>query len=279
VSTARYINQELRTADLDYQNFSAFLGGLYHISPDLTFNSNLGSAWRPPNVNELFSEGLHHGAAAVEIGNPDLKSEKSLKWINELQYDGKRTHLEFTAYLNPIKDYIYLNPTGEIFVSLRGTFNVYEYLQANAFFYGFDFAGSYEFTDKISGYLKGSIVQAKNTTEDSYFPFIPTTRMDWGISYDFAKNIDSGTNKITLSNILVAKQNRDPDLDIAPPPPAYALFNIAYQKQLNIGNDKLNLGLQVQNIFNTKYKDYMNRFRYFTYDMGRNILLKINYEF
>ncbi|SFU12399.1 iron complex outermembrane recepter protein [Algoriphagus locisalis] len=279
VNTARYINQELQTADLNYQNFSAFLGGLYHISPDLTFNSNLGSAWRPPNVNELFSEGLHHGAAAVEIGDPDLKSEKSLKWINELQYDGNKTHLEFTAYLNPIQDYIYLNPTGETYVSLRGTFNVYEYLQANAFFYGFDFAGSYEFTDKISGYLKGAIVQAKNTEEDNYLPFIPSNRLDWGVSYDFAKATDSRTNKLTLSNVLVAKQSREPDFDIAPAPPAYALFNLAYNRQLTVGENKLNLGLQVQNLFNTNYKDYMNRFRYFTYDMGRNVLLKINYEF
>ncbi|WP_082632263.1 TonB-dependent receptor [Algoriphagus resistens] len=279
VSTARYINQELRTSDLAYQNLSAFIGGLYHISPDLTFNSNLGSAWRSPNVNELFSEGLHHGAAAVEIGDPDLESEKSLKWINELQYDGQKTHLEFTAYLNPIRDYIYLNPTGETYVSLRGTFNVYEYVQANAFFYGFDFAGSYQFTTKINGYLKGSIVQAKNIDNDSYFPFIPSNRMDWGVSYDFAKASDSRTNKITLSNVLVARQNREPDFDIAPAPPAYALFNLAYQKQLTLGENKLNLGLQVQNLFNTSYKDYMNRFRYFTYDMGRNVLLKINYEF
>jgi len=230
-------------------------------------------------VNELFSEGLHHGAAAVEIGNAELKSEKSFKWINELQYDGKKTHLELTAYLNPISDYIYLNPTGEVYVSLRGTYNVYEYLQANALFYGVDFAGSYEFTDKISAYLKGSIVHAKNRDDANYFPFIPANRMDWGVSYDFAKDSDSPSNKITLSNVLVARQNREPDFDIAPPPPAYALFNVSYQKQLSLGENKLNLGLQVQNLFNTSYKDYMNRFRYFTYDMGRNVLLKINYEF
>ncbi|PZX49640.1 TonB-dependent receptor [Algoriphagus chordae] len=277
--TARFINQELKTADLDYQNFSAFLGGLYHISPNLTFNSNIGSAWRPPNVNELFSEGLHHGAAAVEIGDPNLKSENSYKWINELQYDGRKTHLELTAYVNPIRNYIYLNPTGEVYVSLRGTFIVYEYTQANALFYGVDFAGSYEFTDQISGYLKGSIVHAKNTDEDNYFPFIPASNIDWGISYDFAKDNNPRTNKVTLSNVLVAKQNREPDFDYAPAPPAYALFNVSYQKQLSIGNDKLNLGLQVQNLFNTRYKDYMNRFRYFTYDMGTNVLLKINFEF
>jgi iron complex outermembrane recepter protein len=278
VQTARFVDSELQQADLSYNNFSAFIGGFYQISPKVTFNSNLGTAWRPPNVNELFSEGLHHGAAAVEIGDADLNSEKSLKWVNELEYDGGRTQLQLTAYANHISDYIYLNPTGDTYVSLRGTFNVYEYLQANAFFYGFDFSGSYVFTERLSGYAKGSIIRAKNTDADNYFPFIPSDRMDWGLSYQFGSLSNSKTNKVTLSNMLVAKQKREPDFDLAPAPNGYALFNISYQKQFELGKNKLNLGLQVQNLLNTSYKEYMNRFRYFTDDMGRNFLIKLNYQ-
>jgi iron complex outermembrane receptor protein len=244
----------------------------------MSFNSNLGSAWRAPNVNELFSQGLHHGAAAVEIGDSDLNSEKSLKWVNELEYDHNNLHIELTGYANHINNYIYINPTGETVVSLRGTFNVYEYLQANAFFYGLDIAGSYQFTEKISAYAKGSIIRAKNTEENNYFPFIPSDRMDWGVAYDFGSKTDK-TNTLTLSNMLVAKQRREPDFDIAAAPPGYSLFNLAYQKQIQIRGNKLNLGAQVQNLLNTSYKEYMNRFRYFTDDIGRNILLKINYQF
>lgn len=277
ISTARFINGELEAADLDYQNFSAFIGGLYQIGPSITFSSNLGSAWRPPNVNELFSQGLHHGAAAVEIGDADLVSEKSFKWVNELEYSGKNTTIELTAYANQIQDYIYLNPTGDVFVSLRGTFNVYEYLQADAFFYGFDLSGSYEFSNRLSGYAKGSIIRAKNTVEDNYFPFIPSDRIDWGLAYRFGDLEKS--NKITLSNLWVARQKREPDFDLAPAPPGYSLINFAFQKEIPLQGNKLNLGFQVQNLFNTSYKEYMNRFRYFTDDMGRNILLKINYQF
>jgi iron complex outermembrane receptor protein len=279
VQTARYVNNELQQADLNYQNFSAFIGGLFQLSPTLSLSSNLGSAWRPPNVNELFSQGLHHGAAAIEIGDPNLNSEKSFKWVNELEYDFKKLHLTVTGYANQIQNYIYINPTGENVVSLRGTFNVYEYLQATAFFYGFDFAGSYQFTDNLSGYAKGSIIRAKNTNDNNYFPFIPSDRMDWGIAYNFGKSASNQANKLTLSNLLVAKQKREPDFDLATSPPAYALFNLAYQRGINLKGNKLNLGLQVQNLFNTSYKEYMNRFRYFTDDIGRNILLKINYKF
>lgn len=277
LSTARFINNVLEESELSYQNFTAFIGGVYFLSPSLTFSTNFGSAWRPPNVNELFSQGLHHGAAAVEIGDADLNSEKSFKWVNSLEFSGKKSQVELTAYANRINDYIYLNPTGDVFVSLRGTFNVYEYLQADAFFYGMDLSGSYEFTSRLSGYFKGSLIRAENTVEDNYFPFIPSDRMDWGLSYRFGSR--AGGTKLTLSNVLVSQQTREPDFDLAPAPPGYALFNLAAQKQLTLGENKLNLGLQVQNIFNTSYKEYMNRFRYFTDDMGRNILLKINYQF
>lgn len=277
VSTARYIGNDLQQSDLTYKNFTAFLGAYYQISNSFTISSNLGSAWRPPNVNELFSQGLHHGAAAVEIGDENLLSEKSLKWVNSLEFSGQKASFELTGYLNRIQNYIYLNPTGDTYVSLRGTFNVYEYLQANAFFYGVDFSGSYEFNKKFSGYLKGSIIRARNTEDDTYFPFIPSDRMDWGLAYKIGE--EGKSHKFTLSNMLVAKQTRVPDFDLAPAPPAYALFNFSYLKAMPVGENKLNLGLQVQNLLNTNYKEYMNRFRYFTDDIGRNITIKINYQF
>lgn len=277
IQTARFAQSKLQETDLKYQNFSAFIGGIYQISPSVTLSSNLGSAWRPPNVNELFSQGLHHGAAAVEIGDENLVSEKSFKWVNELSIEGNKYHIEITGYANRIQDYIYLNPTMNTFVSLRGTFNVYEYLQADAFLYGIDISGSYDFGSRVSGYAKGSIIRAKNITSDNYFPFIPSDRMDWGISYEFGKN--DHPNKVTISNMLVARQNREPDFDLAPAPPAYALFNLGYQRKIPLEKNKLNLGIQIQNLLNTSYKEYMNRFRYFTDDMGTNIQLKINYQF
>uniref|UniRef100_UPI0040484786 TonB-dependent receptor n=1 Tax=Algoriphagus sp. TaxID=1872435 RepID=UPI0040484786 len=279
VSAARYVGKDLQEATMTYQNGSLFFGGRYQINSNWSFTSNLGTAWRPPNVNELFSQGLHHGAAAVELGDANLDSEKSLKWVNGLEYEGKRSTLELTAYANQIRDYIYLNPTGETFVSLRGTFNVYEYLQANAFFYGLDISGTYSFSEQMNGYAKGSIIRAKNTQSDTFFPFIPSDRMDWGLSYSLGENPDKGKNRITISNVLVAKQHREPEFDLAPAPPAYALINLGYSKKLKLFKNTLSLSLQVNNLLNSEFKEYMNRFRYFTADMGRNFQLKFNYQF
>lgn len=65
VEAARIIRGDLQERDFTFSNFSAFFGGVYALTRNLTFNSNLGSAWRPPNIIEQFSQGLHHGLATI----------------------------------------------------------------------------------------------------------------------------------------------------------------------------------------------------------------------
>lgn len=269
----------LQEDTFDFNNFSAFIGAMYPISRNLTFNTNLGTAWRPPSINEQFSQGLHHGLAAIEIGNPDFVSEQSFKWMNTLNYSDSKLNIELTGYANRIYNYIYLNPTEERFVSLRGTFNVFEYLQTDAFFFGTDLSAIWTMSSHWELFSRGSIVRAKNTTENSFLPFIPADRLETGLSYQFLTGVSKNESKISFSNMAVAKQTREPDFDLAPAPPAYMLWNLGAQTSFKMGKDKLNVGLQVTNLFNEAYKDYMNRFRYFSHELGRNVMVKLNYEF
>jgi iron complex outermembrane receptor protein len=263
----------------DFNNFSAFIGGIYPISRNLTFNTNFGTAWRPPSINEQFSQGLHHGLAAIEIGNPDFVSEQSFKWMNTLNYSGSKVNVELTGYTNTIQNYIYLNPTEDRFVSLRGTFNVFEYLQTDAFFMGTDLSAIWTVSSHWELFSRGSIVRATNTTEDTFLPFIPADRLETGLSYSFETGVSKNNSKISFSNLAVAKQNREPDFDLAPAPPAYLLWNLGIQTGFKLGQNKLNFGFQATNLFDKAYKDYMNRFRYFSHELGRNVLIKLNYEF
>lgn len=279
VEAARFNSGELEERNFTFQNFSAFLGGVYALSSTLNFNTNFGTAWRPPNINEQFSQGLHHGVAAIEIGNPDFLSEQSYKWISTLSHNGNKLNVELTGYVNRINNYIYLNPTEQQFVSLRGSFNVFEYQQTDAFLWGIDLSSVYEINSHIEVFSRGSMVRAKNLTDNNYLPFIPSDRLETGISYKFHHEINNSSSKIFLANLLVAQQNREPDFDFAAAPEGYSVWNMGIQTPIKTGKSNLNVGLHVNNLFNTSYKDYMNRFRYFTHEMGRNILVKFNYEF
>ncbi|MFN3801962.1 TonB-dependent receptor [Belliella pelovolcani] len=279
IESARFINRELEERDFTFQNFSAFIGGVYALGRSWVFNSNLGTAWRPPNINEQFSQGLHHGVAAIEIGNPDFVSEQSFKWVNTLAYSNNQVNFEITGYANQINNYIYLNPTNQQLVSLRGSFNVFEYQQTDAFLWGFDASARYKSYLGIELFTKASLVRARDVFNDSYLPFIPADRLESGISYNLINSKSGYNSKMFLSNLLVARQNREPDFDFAPAPDAYNLWNIGFQNNIKVGENNLNIGLHVNNLFDTEFKDYMNRFRYFAHEMGRNVILKLNYEF
>ena len=69
-------------------------------------------------------------------------------------------------------------------------------------------------------------------------------------------------------------------LDTSTPPGAYHLLNFVSSigfKSENGGNYKINL--RIENLFNNLYKNYLNRLRYFTHEMGRNIMLSVSYSY
>lgn len=280
VDAARFDqNQQLVERAYTFNNFTAFLGGIYSFSPNITFSTNLGSAWRPPNINEQFSQGLHHGSAAYEYGNPDFESEQAYKWINTFSYAGKNFNAELTAYINRINNYIYLNPTEEQFVSLRGSFNVFRYEQTDARLWGMDLTTHYEIHPQLEWYARGSLIRANDLLKDNYLPLIPTDRVETGLTYK-AHNIGKLTqNRVTVSHLAVAHQNREPGFDFSPAPPGYHLWNMNVQTVLPLGKEEISLGLAVTNVLDVAYKDYMNRFRYFTHEMGRNFTLRLKYQF
>jgi iron complex outermembrane receptor protein len=69
-------------------------------------------------------------------------------------------------------------------------------------------------------------------------------------------------------------------VDISSPPAAYHLAHFyAEVKAITTKNTSTTIAFSVQNMFNTKFRDYLNRQRFFADEMGRNIQLqiKINY--
>ena len=121
---------------------------------------------------------------------------------------------------------------------------------------------------------------------------IPANRWENTLRYDCKKT------SVSLTNLYVAKQNRIPtkiifsDIpyseiifaeyggDFAPPPAAYSLWSASASQQFAINTKQsLNISLTINNLLNTSYRDYLNRFRYFADEIGRNIAFRAKYSF
>ena len=69
------------------------------------------------------------------------------------------------------------------------------------------------------------------------------------------------------------KQTRIPaNVEPVAAPNAYNLFGFQYSTAIK----KINITFEIENIFNVKYRNYLNRFRYFTDELGTSFNLRIN---
>lgn len=272
----------------NWQNINGSLGAAYQLRPDLTLTANVSTAWRAPNVADLYSNGLHQSAVAYEQGNPNLQPEQAYNSNLVLAYAGQRLSGEIGVYSNLIDNYIYLKPDSVPLVRQRGAFPAYSYTQVRATFRGVDATLTYKVTGHLSLTSKNSLLWAYNQTDHAYLVFIPPNRSDNSLRYDWERWGKLTNAYIALNGLYVARQNRAPAVtkqeengqiiftgDFAPPPPAYWLLGAEVGVMVPLGKQSMSVILSGTNLANVAYRDYLNRFRYFADEPGRNLMLKL----
>lgn len=255
---------------------------------------NFATAWKPPVVNELFSDGVHHGSASYEIGDVNLKTEKAIENAVVLNFSNKFYQLEILGYFNHLRNYVFLAPTGNSVLTIRGAFPSFKYTQTNARFVGFDISNSISKFQRFSVTNQLSLLWADDLTRNQPLIFIPANKLETVLNYNFNK---SWITDFSLSHRFVARQIRTPQNqifeevesesalkliggDYMEAPDAYNLFDLSVSKNFKFKNlTSFNLILECKNVLNTQYRDYLNRFRYFTDDIGRNISIRTNINF
>lgn len=263
-----------------YQNASGTLGAKYTFSPELSIQTNIGTAWRPPNVSELFSDGLHHGAAALQYGDSTLQSEQSFKWISSLSFslDQKLTG-ELSVFYQRFRNFIFLEPEG-IEQTIRGAFPAFQYTQAPARLIGADFHVNYTFAKHWQTGFKSSWLMADNLATDEPLIFMPANWVEGQLTHEWEPNIHFGETFITLKGRQVMKQNRVPEnQDFLPPPEGYFLLSLDAGTEWKSGDYLISIGVSVDNLLNVTYRDYLNRFRYYSDEIGRNTSLRLTCKF
>lgn len=285
-------NRVLTRPKLNYHNISFNAGLEYRPDANFDLKFNYAKVGRTPNIAELFSDGLHHSAAVIEIGDMSLKNEEGHQF--NLTADAKFNVLKgLNVSVNPYffitKNFINEIPTG-IQNTIRGVFPVWEYQQIDAKMYGVDLDINWKLTDNLTYVGKGSYVYGQDDTHNE--PLILMMPPNFSNSLQFNKENWSNFY-FTLENQTFLKQNRFPvhnatisiyeggeevtkTVDFSTPPGGYSLWNI--RTGINISKN-LSAGLIVNNIFNVSYRDYLNRMRFFSDEAGRNFILNFRYRF
>lgn len=276
-----------------YHNFSGSAGTRYQMNDKWNWYSNIGMTSRNPNPAELFSDGLHHATGQIELGDLRLKREIALKMSTAFNYASNGFAFEINPYVNLINDFKILIPT-TIILSNRGPFPVWEHRQVDARMFGVDVTGDYDFAANWNWHSTAAFVYGQDITNDRPLIDMPPLNLNNTISF---KKESWNHLVLGLKNETVFTQHRYPNNDfyvdvldsgepvstlvqISKPPKGYSLLHFNSEMSFDVfEKSKMTLGFTVQNLLNTNYRDYLNRIRYYSDDLGRNfrVQLKLNY--
>jgi iron complex outermembrane recepter protein len=227
------------------------------------------------------------------LGDLRLKQEQSVKFSTSLQKKTAKFYLEITPFLNRISNYMYLTPIG-LENTIRGSFPVWEYQQTKAVLTGIDMTTHWNWSENWFQNFELAYVNGQDMSKNLPIIEIPPLHLNTKIQYSNAKwhhlllslkadmvfTQSRFPNNDFFTNIVV-EGNLEPRLvKISTPPPAYELLHFySEMKFKTFKKSWTTLVFSVQNIFNTEYRDYLNKQRFFANEMGRNlqIQLKINY--
>ena len=281
--------------EIHYQSTSATIGEVrntfnnlitgsagitYDLSETIRFSSLIGISSRQPLPNELFSDGIHHGTAFWEVGKPDLSVERGTSLQFNTMIDHKGLSANVNAYMNAINNYVYAYPGAEsgVVSTIRGAFPTQFTQQSDVQMLGVDYRLSRKlFNDKLQIITRGSFLHVEDRKLNQPLILMPANRMTHSANYFLQNDLRFG---LQMQHVL--EQKRIPDgrimQDYAKPPESYSLINLFATYDTKLLNNNLSLTATIDNVLDTNYRDYLDRFRYYVDSPGINAGLRINYQ-
>jgi iron complex outermembrane recepter protein len=266
--------------DRVFNAFSGSIALLYDFSPGWKIGVSTSRAFRPPAIEELYSDGPHLADFSFDIGNPQLDEEIGTGVDLFIRGEGRRLKTDLNLFHNYVSNYIYYAATGEIDPRLR-RYPVFQARSNNAIFYGAEGKTEWNVWDNIVLDATISYVHATRSPDDDPLPFIPPLNGNANLRYE-GKNIFAsfGWNG-------AASQNRVPSAIPDPihegekinpqsPTPSYNLMSAgigyrwAHYRMLHT------ITLTVENATDAVWRDHLSRIKDVAPQPGRN--LRIAYQ-
>lgn len=262
-------------------------GALWHVVPDaVDAKLDLSSASRIPGPDEQYLVGAAPTLPVYSVGNGDLGIETTWNASATLGVRRPWIESEVSVWGSLVDDYVYfapvLNADGEprIDVTIRGAWPRYGHTPVPARFSGIDGRVSLGPEAVVGLDVLGAMVRARHRETGDFLVGTPPDRASataW-----VRPRVSPEVPRLALGATLegVARQSRTaPRAEIAPPPDGYVLLGLRGQAEIELGERTLRLGLEVENLLDTAYRDYTSLLRYYADFPGRDVRLHAALDF
>jgi vitamin B12 transporter len=203
----------------------------YDVTENTTVYANYGTAFRAPNINDLYNPGSSFGGSPIEFaGNPNLKPETSKTYeIGSKSRITKNIRLETSLFKTEISNLI--SNSGANFQSINVDKASLKGLEIGL-------SGS---LNKLDWGINTSLLRTKNDTTGKRL----LRRPDRKVSLDLGYKLNDKTRMGIDAAFVGSRSDFGTELD------SYSLLNLSLNQKLG---KRASLGLRVENLSNEDYE-------------------------
>ena len=257
----------------EFGSYSAGLGAAFEPRHGFTLKFNAGKSFRFPVVPEITGNGVHHGNFRHEQGNRDMKAEHGYQFDLSATKIHEKFKLSAAVFYNIFEDFIYLRPAAR-FSPLPDGVQLWQYTQHDAVYTGYEFSLDYYPAPQIRLGHRSSYVHTYNLETDLPLPYSPPFTIDHEIAYTSNRPGNKYNYALGGSYRVVLSQNRVDRNELATP--GYQRIDLWSGISKNIKGNEVQLRFEVQNLFNQKYFNHLNRYRLINLpEQGRNFIVRL----
>ena len=268
-------------ATRQFNSFVWSAGVNYTPEGHFSLKANIGKSFRMPIPKELAANGVNYHYFSYERGNLDLDPEQSYQADVTLGWKDESWSVQLSPFYNYFPNYIYLNPTGQHDVLYGAGNQVFDYAQSSVMRYGGELQVKYQINHSLSTEVLGEYLYSEQLSGDKKgftLPFSPPPSVLLNLTCQPSHIKALKDSYFSVDYRFTAAQN-----NIVPPEretPGYRVMNIQAGTRINFYNRTLQLSLQVQNVFDTRYLNHTSFYRLIQLpEAGRNIILSAKIPF
>lgn len=281
----------------NYFNVSGSFGVAYKLIDQLTVTGNIGRGFRTPSFFNLYVYGEHGGVFAFQIGNPNLKNETSLDLSTSLRFKNEIVNASATLFHNMIDNYIFLYNAPDHPLAPAGQVFVFAHDQADADLTGIELSGEISAFDWLilnGSYSSISSEFTSGVHNGNELPLMPPNKGTIGVKVllpdvTVIKSPYIGINAKFVSSKKAAgiyepfgqfDEGIGPELGFGVcSTENYNLFSLNLGFDLTLYNKPINIDIEVTNLFDEDYRDFLDTYKGYALSLGRSINVKINIPF
>lgn len=277
---------------LDYQNVKSQIDSKFITADsrdDLTKSGSVGFVYHPvdgyavalsgsyteraPNSHELYANGPHVATNSFEVGNKDLKVQKSQGIDLAFRKEAGTLKGEVNFFYSQFQNFITLVANGQN--DPDDNLPIYDYVNLDAQFYGAEAKANLTAynanSHKLGFEIRGDYVEAKDKVTGEYLPRIAPLRLGASAAYNYKKI------GFRLDADYTFKQNKVAQGET--PTDGYTMLNAGVDYSLDVGQTNSILYLKTTNLLDQEARSHVSFLKDIAPLSGRSIMVGIKTAF